>query len=301
MFRFECVGANPLSRAEDADEPGLNCRLDGISLRRFPWDDLYGDMQRYLVEEDKRFAEMVLRAQQSVAALADAVERFRRDTGEYPGRLDELVRCPPRFAAKAEKWPYTAEIPADPWGQAYCYACPGTFNPDSFDVYSVHGNSRKPSLWIGNWPTEYRLRHALEGEDLEIRTCSEGVTVVRQEIGLASLPPLSGGRLLFIRFQEQGDAIELALPQAIRPGRYVLKLRLVTSWNYAVVRVSLDGKQLGPSVDAYSSAVDAKIVELGQVEFDSRTHVLRLEAVDRNPASTGFSAGIDALVLNPAE
>jgi len=301
VFRFECVGANPLSRAEDADEPGLNCRLDGISLRRFPWDDLYGDMQRYLVEEDKRFAEMVLRAQQSVAALADAVERFRRDTGECPGRLDELVRCPARFAAKAENWPYTAEIPADPWGQAYRYACPGTFNPDSFDVYSVHGNSRKPSLWIGNWPTEYRLRHALEGEDLEIRTCSEGVTVVRQEIGLASLPPLSGGRLLFIRFQEQGDAIELALPQAIRPGKYVLKLRLVTSWNYAVVRVSLDGKQLGPSVDAYSSAVDAKIVELGQVEFDSRTHVLRLEAVDRNPASTGFSAGIDALVLNPAE
>lgn len=298
-FRFECVGANPLSRAEDSDEPGLDCRLDGISLRRFPWDDLHGEMQRYLAEEEKRFAEMIRRAQQSVAALVVGVERFRRDTGEYPRRLDELVQRPLRLAAGAEKWPYVAALTADPWGQAYRYACPGTFNPDGFDVYSVHGNSRDPSRWIGNWPSPFHFPHALEGEELESRSRGEGVTAVKQDINLASLPPLSGGRLLFIQFREKGNAIEFTIPPSIQPGKYILKLRLVTSWNYAVVRVSLDGKQLGPVVDTYSPAVDAKWVELGPVEFAAQPHVLRLEAVDRNPASSGFYAGVDAVLLTP--
>ncbi len=294
------MGANPLSRADDSDEPGLNCRLDGISLRRFPWDDLYGDMQRYLADEEKLFADMVLRARESVTGLAAAVDRFRRDTGEYPSRLDELQHRPQRLAAAAGNWPYVAEVAADPWGQAFCYACPGKFNPDGFDVYSVHGNSRNPALWIGNWPSPYRLRDALEGEALEVKAKSDGVTVTKQETGIVSFPPLSGGRLLFIRLQKKGDSIDLSLPPSIKPGKYVLKLRLVTSWNYAVVRASFNGRPLGPNLDTYSPKIDAMWAELGQVEIGSQLNVLRLEAVDQTPFSTGFHAGIDACVLTPA-
>jgi hypothetical protein len=28
---------------------------------------------------------------------------------------------------------------------------PGRYNPDAFDLWSVHGHSRDASLWIGNW------------------------------------------------------------------------------------------------------------------------------------------------------
>ena len=55
-FRFECVGAHPLSQSADGNGPGLNCRLDGISLRRFPWDDLHGQMPEYLDDEKTLFA-----------------------------------------------------------------------------------------------------------------------------------------------------------------------------------------------------------------------------------------------------
>jgi len=299
VFRFECVGANPLSRANDSDEPGLHCRLDGISLRRFPWEDLYGDMQRYLAEEEKRFAEMVARARQSVADLAAAVERFRLDTGEYPSGLDELQRRPQRLPTGAGKWPYVTELATDPWGQAYRYACPGQFNPGGFDVYSVHGNSRNPALWIGNWPSPYRLRDSLEGEDLEIQAKSDAVTVTKQEIGIASFPPLSGGRLLFVRLQKKGDSIDLALPRSIKPGKYVLKLRLITSWDYAVVRVSFNGQPLGSGLDTHSPKVDAMWTEPVQVEIGTQPNVLRLEAVNQNPFSSGFHAGLDALVLTP--
>ncbi|MBN2474208.1 MAG: DUF2961 domain-containing protein [Pirellulales bacterium] len=299
-FRFECVGAHPLSRADDSDGPGLNCRLDGISLRRFPWDDLHGQMQRYLAEEEKRFGAMVAEAEQTVAALDAAVRRFRRDTGEYPRGLDELVGRPERFPATAGKWPYVARLGADPWGQPYRYAHPGRFNPDGFDVYSVHGHSRNSSRWIGNWPNPFHLRGAVEGEDLLVEAKSEAVTSSKQETGVASFPPLSQGRLRFVRLQRNGDWIDLALPPSVKPGRYVLRLRLVTSWDYAVVRASFNGAALGQPIDTYSPKIDTKSVVLGRVDVTSQTNTLRIEAVDRNPASSGRCAGVDALVLIPA-
>lgn len=299
-FRFECVGSNPLARAADSDEPGLNCRLDGISIRRFPWDDLYGQMQRYLAEEERLFAEMVSRARQTVAGLDAAIKRFRLDTDEYPSSLGELLEHPQRFPAATGNWPYVSEIPTDPWEQRYRYEYPGKFNPDAFDVYSVHGNSRNPSLWIGNWPSPFHIRGALEGEQLEVKARSDDVTVSKQEVGIASFPPLSGGRLLFVRLRQKGDSINLALPPSVEPGRYILKVRLVTSWDYAIVRVSFNGVPLGQPVDTYTPVIDTKSVVLGMVDVTSEANTLRLEAVDRNPKSTGYYAGIDAIVLAPA-
>ena len=298
-FRFDCVGANPLARSPDSTGPGFRARLDGISLRRFPWDDLPGQMQRYLEAEKQLFAQMELQARQAVSQLDQAVSRFYADTGEYPRQLEELRERPQRLANASGNWPYLAQIPIDPWGQGYRYACPGKFNPDRFDVYSVHGNSRSPGLWIGNWPSPFHLPDVLEGEELKVRSVSPGVGVAKQQISIASFPPLSQGRLLFIPLQKQGDSIELALPTSIVPGKYILHLRLVTSWDYAVVRIQFNDQPLGPTVDTFSPAVDARSVVLGPVEITAEPNILRLEAVERNPASTGFHTGIDALWLTP--
>ncbi|MHC4353066.1 MAG: type II secretion system protein GspG, partial [Planctomycetota bacterium] len=276
-------------------------RLDGISLRRFPWDDLYGRMQRQLAEEKKFFAEKVDRARQTITELDAAIRRFREDTGQYPGDLGELLKRPRRFRSAAGDWPYVAETPTDPWEQRYRYEHPGKFNPDSFDVYSVHGNSRNPSLWIGNWPNPFHIRGALEGEQLKIKTGSEDVSTSKQRIGIASFPPLSGGQLLFIRLRQRGDSIDLVLPSSLKPGRYTMKVRLVTSWDYAIIRMSLNGAALGQPVDTYTPVIDTKSVVLGTVDMNSKVNTLSLEAVARNPESTGYYAGIDAVMLEPAQ
>jgi hypothetical protein len=299
VFRFECVGSNPLARAADSDQPGLNCRLDGISLRRFPWDDLYGQMQRYLAEEKKLFGEKMDRAKQNITELDAAIKRFREDTGQYPGDLGELLERPPKFKPATGNWPYVAEIPADPWGQHYRYEHPGKFNPDTFDVYSVHGNSRNPSVWIGNWPNPFHIRGALEAEQIEIEPGSDDVTASKQKVGIASFPPLSGGQLLFVRMREKGDSISLVIPPSITPGRYILSVRLVTSWDYAIIRMSFNGTPLGQPVDTYTPVIDTKSVELGIVEVNSEVNTLALESVARNPKSTGYNAGIDMIMLAP--
>jgi hypothetical protein len=300
-FRFECVGSHPLARAEDSDATGVDCRLDGISLRKFPWDDLYGQMQRYLAEEKERFAEMVDQAEKAVANLEAAIEKFRENTDEYPRSLDELRLRPGRFSATDGNWPYVTEIPADPWQQDYRYTYPGRFNPDSFDVYSVRGNSRDPSVWIGNWPCPYRIQGALEGEELEVHAESPGVSVSKQEVGVASFPPLSRGRLLFIRLRQKGDSIELRLPPPVETGRFRLRARLVTSWDYGTVQAGFNGRTLGQPIDTYSPKIDTKTVELGPIDVKAERNVLRIEAVDRNPTSTGYCAGLDSLELIPFE
>jgi hypothetical protein len=170
-IRFECIGANPLARVRGvaytqagsryienrpAGQPGLNMALDGISLRKLPWEDTWGWMQDYLVREERLFTERIETADRTVQRLAEAIEAFKRDTDGYPHNLNELIERPPRLAGIRGNWPYIkflddGRIPLDPWGQHYRFLWPGRYNTGGFDVWSVHGNERDPSVWIGNW------------------------------------------------------------------------------------------------------------------------------------------------------
>ncbi|MBN1441202.1 MAG: DUF2961 domain-containing protein [Planctomycetes bacterium] len=298
--RFESVGSNVLARDEDPEKPGLDCRLDGISLRRFPWDDLHGQMERYLADEEKLFAEMEKSAESGVGALNAAIERFRLDTGEYPRALGELIERPSRPSSSTGNWPYISRLAVDPWGQYYRYELPGRFRPDSFDVYSVRGDSRDPARWIGNWPHPFRIENAIEGEDLRIAGRGEDISTSKQELGIESIPPISQGRILFIRMRQPGDFIDLALPPGARPGRQTLKVRLVTSRDYGIIALKLNGAMLGDPVDVYSPAIETKWIDLGEVEIRAGENILRFEAAGRNPSSSGYYAGVDAVLLRPS-
>jgi hypothetical protein len=118
---------------------------------------------------------------------------------------------------------------------------------------------------------------------------------------VASLPPLSQGRLLFVRLQRSGDFIDLAIPPAVKPGTYLLKVRLVTSWDYGMVRVKFNETAVGQRVDTYSAKIETKWVIPGNVEVKSGQNVLRIEAAGRNPASAGHYAGVDAVMFVPVE
>ena len=56
--------------------------------------------------------------------------------GEYPKSMDQLI---------ADKI-VNADKLKDPWGKKYQYLCPGTHNPDSYDLWTVHGGKE-----IGYW------------------------------------------------------------------------------------------------------------------------------------------------------
>jgi len=78
---------------------------------------------------------------------------YKMQMGSYPSTGDGLQALVTAPANNADNWrgPYLAEgrLPTDPWGQPYQYACPGTHNKNSYDVWSK-GDPSHPND-IGNW------------------------------------------------------------------------------------------------------------------------------------------------------
>jgi hypothetical protein len=156
-FRFECVGSHPLSFDPKTGRNGYSLRLDALSVRKLPWGDMSEWYRDYLKKEEALFARREAEAKRIVAELAEAVRSFHANFGRYPETLEMLIDRPAEFnrqtGREGGRWPFFkgTRIPLDPWGQRYRYLAPGLHNPDSFDVWSVHGHSRNPDLWIGNW------------------------------------------------------------------------------------------------------------------------------------------------------
>jgi hypothetical protein len=298
-LRFECVGANPLSEHPETGEfgKGYSLGLDAINFRRLPLDDPHAWMQDYLRKEEALFAGWQREAGDTVAALSKAVDAFRRDKGEYPRTLDQLLGTP--------HWP-GARIPLDPWHQHYRYRAPGVVHPWSFDVWSVHGNSRDPSVWIGNWRSPLELRNeveagwrVLEGESLAATRTSAGADAIAQKTSSYGDAPLSGNGLLFVRLRGPGDWVEVALPANLPAGRYEAFVLAVTSWDYGVCQWSLSGTPLGGPFDGHSPTLGVAALPATVVELRETPNVLRIEARGKSEYATGYFAGLDAVVLRP--
>ncbi|MBE7559392.1 DUF2961 domain-containing protein [bacterium] len=282
-FRFECVGSHILSFDPRTNDRGYNLALDGISLRKMPIDDHEKWTREYLAEEEKLFAGMIQKAKDDVAALAKAIQAYKKDKGAYPDSLQQLL-----------DGNYVKQIPRDPWNQNYQYVAPGRFNPHGFDVWSWHGNSRRSSEWIGNWTTPYRADNAIEGEDMKP---AAGARSIAQEYNVRSIPPSSGGTHRLIRLRNPGDWAELALPQPMEPGRYNIDLCLVKSWDYGVVQFYLNGRKLGEPIDTWSKTADRIVVPLGAYDLTDKQHVLKVEALGKNEASQSYLCGLDAVIM----
>ncbi len=301
--RFECVGANPLSRHPETREfgRGYSLGLDALLFRRLPIDDPVEWMEKYLEQEEELFARMEREARATVATLVEAVERFRRDTGEYPRALAELLTRPKRLGSAGGQWPYCngSRIPLDPWGQPYRYRAPGEVHPWSFDLWSVHGNSRHPKGWIGNWASPYQVEGAIEGESLTVARASEGISAAPQRVASYGSAPISGGGLLFIRLDRRGAWAEIPLPEQLTAGRYEVFIFAVTSWDYGIVRWSLAGQRIGEPFDGHTPTIGRKALKRAVVELGGGPKMLRVEAIGKNEYSTGYYAGLDAIRLRP--
>jgi general secretion pathway protein G len=94
-------------------------------------------------------------AQQFVnSSLKAPLMAYRIRLGSYPTTaqgLQALLAAP----EGATKWsgPYIegGKIPEDPWKRPYQYRCPGTKNPDGYDVFSFGPDGVESADDIGNW------------------------------------------------------------------------------------------------------------------------------------------------------
>ena len=104
------------------------------------------------------------------------------------------------------------------------------------------------------------------------------------------------GRQLFCNAEKEGF-VELAL-EVHKPGTYRLRVLATAAPDYGTIRTALDGKWLDPKFDLYCGRVSPSgTLELGNFTFQAGRHRIRFESVGKNPASGGFSFGIDAIDL----
>ncbi|HXX94875.1 MAG TPA: type II secretion system major pseudopilin GspG [Planctomycetota bacterium] len=84
-------------------------------------------------------------AQAQLAILRAALGHYELDMGSFPSTdpgLEALVASPPTVG-RENRWkgPYlaaeTGEVPRDPWGNLYLYACPGVRSRLGYDLSSA--------------------------------------------------------------------------------------------------------------------------------------------------------------------
>lgn len=94
------------------------------------------------------------------ANLSTALDMYEMNNGRFPTTeqgLKALV-TEPTSSPVPKKWsgPYLKKkrVPKDPWGADYVYICPGSHNPDSYDLSSLGSDGSESADDITNWDAD---------------------------------------------------------------------------------------------------------------------------------------------------
>ena len=109
----------------------------------------------------------------------------------------------------------------------------------------------------------------------------------------------TGGTWLALQADGLGDFIELTLPQ-IPAGTYTLRLSYKGHPNRGTLQASVDGTNLGGTLDQYSATSIYPTATIGTVTFATpASHVIRLTVAGRNPSAGAFTLSSDVFTLAP--
>jgi hypothetical protein len=221
--------------------------------------------------------------------------RDGKDRGDWRGytttsRLRALDAIPFHDALKVdmEIWNW-ADTAVDYAAAAFWYARPGV----------KHNRQPQPDIATAPLkaaPEEFKIAGALECEDLRVVAISPGLKYETQTGGLRE-GRWSGGAHLWVRAAQVGDLIELEVPVGDNQPRRVA-LYATKSWDYGIVRFSLNGQPAGADLDSFDLTPKvAGPLDLGAATPRDGKLLLRAEVVGRNEGSKGFFFGLDCVVL----
>ena len=135
------------------------------------------------------------------------------------------------------------------------------------------------------------VEDAIEGENADLTDIKLG-RITDQKLGSR----FSGGNHLWFHPQKVGASFTWLLDVA-EVGRYELAVYFTKSWDYATVRVSLDGKVLG-EFDTYApTVVWAGRTPLGAHDLTAGKHRLTFDVIGSNEKSKGILVGVDCITL----
>jgi hypothetical protein len=146
-----------------------------------------------------------------------------------------------------------------------------------------------------------RVPGAIEFEGLKPSATSKGLRCGRQRPAPSFNPDAtwSEGEHFFVAGKTVGDFVEFKLTEQFKAAK--LLLHVTRSYDFGIVRFSLNGKPVGEDVDLYAPKADTRELDLGLVKPVDNTIALRMELVGKNPKSraSGSYMGLDCVVVRP--
>src|SRR5204862_1011212 len=107
----------------------------------------------------------------------------------------------------------------------------------------------------------------------------------------------SGGQWISLLADGAGDYIEYTLP-SVPAGTYSVRMSYKQHPNRGILQMSVDGTNLGSTLDQYSATVLYPERTFGNVTFASTgTHVIRLTVTGKNAAAGAFTLSADKFSL----
>ncbi len=142
----------------------------------------------------------------------------------------------------------------------------------------------------------FKVKGALEGEDLAILSKTGGNTTVQDMSGYSE--GWSNEAHLWWTDAKPGNVLELAVPVA-KAGSYRLKMQLTKAIDYGIVQLYLDGKKLGDPIDLFNDGVIATgALDMGTHDLSQGRHTLKVEIIGANDkAVKSYMFGLDYVKL----
>ena len=156
------------------------------------------------------------------------------------------------------------------------------------------------ALWLRVEPPRSEVPTVrYEGESMRVLAASN-CQASPQRMSDFSPKLWSHGEQLFCNAKKEGS-VRLGF-EVRKPGRYRVRILGTAGPDFGAITAALDGRNVPGPFDLYCGQVSpAGSLELGIHELAAGPHNLRVTTVGKNPASKGFSFGIDALDLIAAK
>jgi hypothetical protein len=107
----------------------------------------------------------------------------------------------------------------------------------------------------------------------------------------------SNNAQLWFRPSKPGASFTLELPVESKRVA-IIGIYFTKAADYGIVQVKLDGKPIGQAFDGYNDGVvRSNLIPLGLFNLDAGSHQLTFEVIGKNPRSTSYMVGVDAVVL----
>ena len=109
----------------------------------------------------------------------------------------------------------------------------------------------------------------------------------------------SGGHWVMLSGNSVGDHIDYAIP-AVQAGTYQLQMEWKGLGSRGILQLSVDGSNVGPTLDQYSAGATYPTTTFGTVSFGSTgTHTIRLTVTGKNAKSSNYQLSADKFIFTP--